>query len=126
MGRKKHNLCSGCGLRHAAPTGKACTAGVGMQVQQNGDKFILRGQGPNQEGLDALDVVQRRQNAVSIKDRVSKMENEVGLIDAKLDLVLDAMKKGYSRAKAESEDYEVMGAWTEEITEAWQDVKGRG
>ena len=58
MGRKKHNLCSGCGFRHAAPAGKACTAGVGMQTEENVGKSILEEQGPNQEGLDAHDLSQ--------------------------------------------------------------------
>ena len=33
------------------------------------------------------------------------MEKDVGALDAKLDQVLDAMKKGNSRETAESEDY---------------------
>ena len=37
------------------------------------------------------------------------MEKEVGSIDAKLDLVLDAMEKGNLCETAESEDDEVIG-----------------
>ena len=55
MGRKKHNLCSGCGMRHAAPTGKSCTAGAGVLIDKDsGDELITRGQVPNRGGLDDL------------------------------------------------------------------------
>ena len=56
MGRKKHNLCTKCNFRHAAPTGKLCTAGVDMQEGEksvNGDKSLQGGQGPYLVGLDA-------------------------------------------------------------------------
>ena len=49
IGRKKFNLCSKCELRHAAPTGKGCTAGVGVQQEDqkdNGDGFIEGETGP--------------------------------------------------------------------------------
>ena len=45
-------------FRHAAPTGKACTAGAGVQdleKEKNGGKSVSRGQGPNHVGFDALD-----------------------------------------------------------------------
>ena len=49
-------MCSKCEFRHAAPTGKACTAGVGVQELERpveDDKKLQRGQGPNLVGLDA-------------------------------------------------------------------------
>ena len=38
MGRKKYNLCNKCGFRHAAPTGKACTAGDGVRSLEKHDR----------------------------------------------------------------------------------------
>ena len=101
MGRKKYNLCTKCDFRHAAPTGKACTAGDGVQhleKEKNGDKSIQRGQGPNQEVLDARDDAQRHQNAVSINDRVSKFENDMEVMDGKLDIIIASIKKTSPRS----------------------------
>ena len=50
----------------------------------------------------------------------------MGLLDAKLDLVLEAVKKGNSHEIVDSDEEDVMKGWSEEIAEAWQDVKGRG
>ena len=50
----------------------------------------------------------------------------MGLLDAKLDLVLEAVKKGNSHEIIDSNEEDVMKGWSEEIAEAWQDVKGRG
>ena len=84
MGRRKYNLCTKCGFRHAAPTGRACTvcaAGDGAQLPD--DKSISSGQGPNLEGLDARDDAQRRQKAVSVVERVEKIEKDMGAMDGK-------------------------------------------
>ena len=55
MGKKNHNICSKCGVRHAAPTGKACLAGAGKQAEMAiEDEIIQGGQAPNQVGLDSL------------------------------------------------------------------------
>ena len=54
-------------FRHTAPTGKLCTAGVGVQEgvkSVNGDKSLQGGQGPNLVGLDALYDPLDRRNAV--------------------------------------------------------------
>ena len=55
-------------------------------------------------GLDAHEDVRRPQKAVSMDDRMSKMEKEVGSIDSKLDLLLNVMKKGNSREQVKLED----------------------
>ena len=63
------------------PTGKACTAGVGVQDLKkpvNDDKFVSSGRGPNHVGLDALDDAQRRQKAVLVVERVEKIERTRG------------------------------------------------
>ena len=94
MGRKKYNLCSKCEFRHAAPTGKACTAGAGVQDMKKpveDDKTTRRGQGPNRVGLDALDDAPHRQNAVD--ERVEKIEQDMGAMNGKLDLIIASMQK---------------------------------
>ena len=48
----------------------------------------------------------------------------MGSINAKLDLVLEAMKN--SRGKEDSEADEVIKTWTDDIAEAWVEVKPRG
>ena len=57
-----------------------------VEKQDNDDKSVPRGQGPNQEGLDAHGVVQRHQNAVD--DQMTTIEGSVTALDAKLDLIL--------------------------------------
>ena len=54
MGRKKFNLCAKCGFWPCCPYGKNCSAGVGEQLEGKANDD-MRGQGPNQEGLDALE-----------------------------------------------------------------------
>ena len=96
MGHKKYNLCSKCDFRHAAPTGKACTAGAGIQdvkKDKNDDKSVSCGQGPNLEGLDARDAARRHQKVVSVVERVEKIEQDLGTMDGKLDLIIASMKK---------------------------------
>ena len=34
MGKKKFNLCTKCGFRHASSTGKACSAGDSEQLKE--------------------------------------------------------------------------------------------
>ena len=126
MGRKKYNLSSKFDFQHVAPTGKACTVGVGIQdleKEKNGDKSVSRGQGPNHVGLDALDDTQRRQKAVSVVERVEKIKQDMGAIDGKLDLIIARMKKP---SLPESEGKEIIEGWTKDISEAWDEVKMRG
>ena len=78
MGRRKYNLCTKCGFRKVAPTGKACTAGVSVQIED--DKAIQGGQGPHREGLDVHDNFQNYQKAFSMDHRMSKIEKEVGFM----------------------------------------------
>ena len=87
MGRRKYNLCTKCGFRHAAPTGllcMACAAGDGAQLPD--DKSVLSGQGPNVGGLDAIDNAQHHQKTVSVVERV-----DMGAMDGKLDLIIASM-----------------------------------
>ena len=81
-------MCTKCGFRYAAPTGRACTvcaAGDGAQLPD--DKSISSGQGPNLEGLDARDGAQRRQKAVSVVERVEKIEKDMSAMDGKMDWI---------------------------------------
>ena len=86
------------------------------------DKLLKRGQGPNQEGLDAHGVVQRPQNAVD--DRISRIEGSVTALDPKLDLILGKMKATHEN-EVES-DKDVVGDWTKDIGEVWSEVKSHG
>ena len=125
MGRKKHNLCTKCNFQHAAPTGKLCMAGVGVQEGEksvNGDKSLQRGQGPNLVGLDApCDPLDRR-NAV--EDRISEIEGSVTALDTILDLILGKFK--FTHVREVDSDEDVVGEWTKDIEEAWREVKTRG
>ena len=125
MGRKKHNLCTKCNFRHTAPTGKLCTAGVGVQEGEksvSGDKSLQRGQGSNLVGLDAPCNPLDRRNAV--EDRISEIEGSVTALDAKLDLILGKFKSTHLKEVDSYED--VVGEWTKDIDEAWSEVKARG
>ena len=125
MGRKKHNMCSKCGFRHAAPTGKACSAGVGEQVDEllSEDKNVQGGQAPNLVGLDGLCDSQNRRKAVSSEDRIDRLERDMSAMGGKLDLILENMKKPTVQV---SEDEDVVEGWSREIAEAWEEVKPRG
>ena len=126
MGHKKYNLCSKCDFRHAAPTGKACTAGAGIQdvkKDKNDDKSVSSGQGPNLEGLDARDAARRHQKVVSVVERVEKIEQDLWTMDEKLDLIIASMKKP-NLPKSDGE--EIVEEWTKDISEAWDEVKSRG
>ena len=112
MGRKKYNLCTKCEFQHAAPTGKACTAGVGVQdvkKDKNDDKSVSKGQGPNLEGLDALDDTRRRHKTVSVVERVEKIEQDMVAMDGKLGLIIASMKKP---SLPESAGEEIIKEWT--------------
>ena len=95
MGKKKHNICSKCGFRHAAPTGKACLAGAGKQAEDKPieDEIIQGGQAPNQVGLDGLCDPPDCRKAVSSDKRIDKMERNMTTMGGKLDLILTSMKK---------------------------------
>ena len=124
MGRRKYNLCTKCGFRHAAPTGNSCTvcaAGDGAQLPD--DKSISGGQGPNLEGLDAHDYAQCRQKAVQVVERVETIEKDIGAMDGKLDLIIANMKKP---SLSESEGEEIVDGWTKDNSEAWEETKSRG
>ena len=126
MGRKKHNLCSKCEFRHAASTGKACTTGVGVRDVEKpveDDKNLQRGQGPNLVGLDARDDTSRRQKAVPVIERVEKIEQDMGAMNGKLDLIIAYMKKPIL---PESDGDEVVKEWTRDAAEAWNEVNPRG
>ena len=124
MGRKKYNLCTKCGFRHAAPMGKACTAcAAGDGAHLSDDKSVSSGQGPNQGRLDVLEHSQNGQNAVSIVGRVNKIEQDMGAMNEKLDLIIASMKKP---DLPESEGEDIIGEWTKDILEAWDEVKTRG
>ena len=94
MGKKKHNICSKCGVRHAAPTGKACLAGAGKQAEDKPieDEFMQGGQAPNQVGLDSLCDPPDRRKAVSPDERIDKMERDMITMGGKLNLILSSMK----------------------------------
>ena len=94
-----------------------CTSGVGVQIEkegENGAKSVPRGQGLKQAGLDALDAVQRHQNAVSIIERVEKIEVDMGAMDGKLDLIIAStgMKK---TSLLESGEEDIVDEWTKDI-----------
>ena len=74
MGKKKFNFCMKCGFRHASPTGKGCSAGASEQLKEQirDDKSIQGEQGPNLEGLDA------------VEDRMATIEGKVTALDAKV------------------------------------------
>ena len=103
---------------HAAPTGKLCTAGVGMQEGEksaNDDKSLQGGQGPNLVGLDAPSDSSNRRKAV--KDRISTIEGNVTTLDAKLDLILGKFKS--THVKDVDSDEDVVEGWAKDIEEAW-------
>ena len=124
MGRTKFNLYGKCGFRHAAPTGKSCSAGDSEQLvgQDNGKK--LQGeQDPGCEGPDVHGSPSDSQKAVAIKTRVGKIETEMTAMDGKLDIIIASMKKP---ALPESCGEDLVEEWTKDISEAWEDVKTRG
>ena len=123
MGKKKHNICSKCGVRHAAPKGKACLAGAGKQAEEwpIEDEIIQGGQAPNQVGLDGLCDPPDRRKAVSSDERIDKMERDMTTMGGKLDLILTSMKKCQV-----SDNEEIAEGWTKDISDAWNEVKGRG
>ena len=127
MGRKKYNLCSKCEFWHAAPTGKQCTAGVGVQDMPEkpgkDDKTLQGEQGPNLVGLDARDNASRHQKAVPVVKRVDKIEQDDGAMNGKLDLIITSMKK---TSLPESDDEEIVEEWMKDISDAWDEVKPRG
>ena len=108
-------------VRHAAPTGKACTTGVGAQdlekpVENN--KSLQGEQGPNLVGLDPSN----RRNAV--EHRMSRIEGSVTALDAKMDLILGKFKSTHMKDVDSDED--VVGDWTRDIQDAWSEVRPRG
>ena len=124
MGRKKYNLCTKCEFCHAALTGKACTAGVGVQdlkKDKKDDKPVSRGQGPNL--VRCPDNAHHRQKAVSVVERVEKIKQDMGAMDEKLDLITASMKKP---SLPLSDVDEIVEEWTKDISEAWDEVKTRG
>ena len=126
MGRKKHNLCSKCEFRHAAPTGKACTARVGLKASEKiveDDKSLQGEQGPNIVELDALDDAPCRQKDVSVVGRVEKIEQDMGAMNGKLDVIIASMQK---TALPESDGDEIIEEWSKDVAEAWSEVKPRG
>ena len=126
MGHKKYNLCSKCEFWQAAPTGKQCTAGVGVQDVEKpveDDKKLQREQGPNLVGLHARDDALRRQKAVLVVERVEKIEQDVGAMNEKLDLIISNMKKP---TLPESDGDDIMEKRTKSTAEAWDEVKPRG
>ena len=72
MGREKFNLCSKCDLRHAAPTGKSCSAGDGEQFgkQIGGDGKLRREQNPKQVSLDVCSNSTLPQKVVKIDSQI--------------------------------------------------------
>ena len=108
-----------------APTGKSCTARVGVQdLEKHGmnDKTLQRGQGPNLVGLDVL--CDPADCTKAVKDRISTKEGSVTALDAKLDLILGKFKSTHMKETDSNED--VVGEWTRDIEEAWSEVKPRG
>ena len=123
MGKKKYNICSKCEFRHAAPTGKACSAGAGEQVEKLEDKTLQREQAPNQGGLDGLCDPLDRRKAVSSDERNDKMERDMTTMGGNLDLILTSMKKPTVQV---SDEEEVVDGWTKDIADAWSEVRGCG
>ena len=125
MGKKKYNICSKCGFRHAAPTGKACLARDGKQAEDKPieDEIIQGGQAPNQVRLDGLCVPLDRRKAVSSDERIDKVERDMTTMGGKLDLILTSMKKPTVQV---SDDEEITEGWTKDISDAWNEVRGRG
>ena len=76
------------------------------------------GQGPNQEGLDAHGVIQRRQNAVD--DRMTTIEGSVTALDAKLDLILGKMKTTHVQEVDLGDD--LLDDWIKDIGESWEEA----
>ena len=125
MGKKNYNICSKRGIRLAAPTGKACLAGVGKQAEDKPieDEIIPGGQAPSQVGLDSLCDPPDRRKAVSSDERIDKMERDLTRMGGKLDLILTSMKKPTVQA---SDEEELVEGWTKDIADAWSEVRGRG
>ena len=87
------------------------------------DKKLQRGQGPNLVGLDAHDDASRRQKAVPVVERVEKIEQDMGAMNEKLDLIISNMKKP---TLPESDGDNIVEEWTKRAAEAWDEVKPRG
>ena len=123
MGKRKFNLCTKCGFRHASPTGKSCSARAGEQLEEQiiDDKTLQGGQVPNQVGLDDFCNPPDRRNAV--EDRMKTIEGNVTTLDAKLDLILNKFKSTHVK---DVEDEDVVQERTRDIEEAWNEVKPRG
>ena len=54
---------------------------------------------------------------------MEKIEQDIGAMDGKLDLIIASMKKP---SLSESEGEEIVDRWTKDISEAWDEVKTRG
>ena len=94
MGRKKFDVCSKCDFQHGAQMAKGCSAGDSEQLgEQIDDKNLQREQDPKCVGLDVHGGPSGSQKAVSVIERVDKIERDMDAMDGKLDLLIPNMGK---------------------------------
>ena len=121
MGKKKFNLCTKCNFRHASPTGKGCLVEQAPDKPREDEKE-QGGQVPSREGLDNRCDSPNRRKAGSSHERMEKIEQDMTAMGGKLDLIIANMKMPTVEV---SDVEETVESWTNDIAEAWSEVKDR-